>query len=187
MNTILSSLETAFFNMMSFSQFEPFMILVLFGITLQLKDWKPYLSLLLAITVGSTIGLLLCNLDIINFSISTVKLTLAFAILLIGIQNLLINGNSNSTIRYNIFAILGLILGIGINMHYSKIYGTEFSLYPFLGYNLGAVISYLAISFTSLLLSSLGMILFKTDRRSFNLVVSGIGIGIALVLIYIRY
>ncbi|MFA9371847.1 MAG: HupE/UreJ family protein [Labilibaculum antarcticum] len=187
MNTILASFESAFYHLISFSSFEPFMLLVLFGITFQLKDWKAYSSLLLALVIGSIVGLLLCNFTVINFSHSTVKLIMAFSILLVGIQNLLTNQSSASTVKYNFFALIGIILGIGINLHYKNVYGSSFSFYPFTGYNLGATVSYFLISFSSLLVSSLLMLVFKTDRRSFNLVITGIGIGIALVLIYLRY
>jgi hypothetical protein len=163
------------------------MILILFGITFQLKDLKTYFSLLLALLIGSVVGLLLCNVSIIHLSTPTVKLLLAVSILLLGIQNLLSSSSSASTIRYNFFAIIGIMLGIGINLHYKNSYGSSFSLYPFTGYNLGASLFYFLISFCSLLLSSLLMLVFKTERRSFNLVLTGIGIGIALVLIYIRY
>lgn len=187
MNVILSKLEIAFNHMISFSSFEPFILLVLFGITFQLKDWKAYLSLLLALSIGSVVGLLVCDLDILNLSTSTIKLILAAAILAIGIQNLMTNNGSASTLRYNFFALLGIVIGIGIHLHYRRYSGSSFSLYPFIGYNLGATIAYLLISFVSMLLSSLTMLVFKTDKRSFNLVISGIGIGVALVLIYLRY
>lgn len=187
MNIILSSFESAFYHLTSFSSFEPFMLLVLFGITFQIKDWKPYLSLLLALVIGSIVGLLLCNFAIISFSSLTVKLILAISILMVGIQNLLTSHSSASAIRYNFFALTGIILGIGINLHYQKVYGSGFSFYSFMGYNLGATTSYFLISFISMLVSSLLMLVFKTDRRSFNLVITGIGIGIALVLIYLRY
>lgn len=187
MNAILSNLEIAFYHLISFSSFEPFMLLVLFGVTFQLRDWKAYLSLFLALTIGSIVGLLVCNLDILNLSTATIKLMLATAILAIGIQNLMVSNGSASTLRYNFFALLGIVLGIGIHLHYQRHLGNSFTIYPFIGYNLGATLSYLLISFVSMLLSSLTMLVFKTDRRSFNLVVSGIGIGIALVLIYLRY
>ena len=187
MNTILSSFKIAFYHLISFSSFEPFMLLVLFGITFQIKDWKAYLSLLLALTIGSIVGLLVCNLDILNLSTAIVKLILAGSILAIGIQNLMLSNGSASTLRYNLFVLLGIILGIGIHLHYQKHTGNNFLIYSFIGYNLGATLSYLLISFVSMILSSLTMLVFKTDRRSFNFVISGIGIGIALVLIYLRY
>lgn len=187
MNAILSTFEIAFYHLISFSTFEPFMLLVLFGITFQLRDWKAYLSLLLALTIGSVVGLLVCNLDILNLSAATIKLILAGSILAIGIQNLMVSNSSASTLRYNFFALLGIILGVAIHLHYQKHTGSSFSIYPFIGYNLGATVSYLLISFVSMLLSSLTMLVFKTDRRNFNLVISGIGIGVALVLIYLRY
>ncbi|WP_372752209.1 hypothetical protein [Labilibaculum sp.] len=187
MNTILSSFESALYHLVSLSSFELFILLILFGITFQLKDLKAYFSLLFALVVGSIVGLLLCNFSIIHLSSINVKLLLAISILLLGIQNLLSGSSSASTIRYNFFALIGIVLGIGINMHYKNNYGNSFSLYPFVGYNLGATVSYFLISFSSLLLSSLLMLIFKTERRSFNLVLTGIGIGIALVLICTRY
>lgn len=187
MNVILSNIEVAFYHLISFSSFEPFILLVLFGITFQLKEWKALLALLMALSIGSIVGLLVCSLDVLNLTVATIKLILAAAILTLGMQNLFASSHSASTLRYNLFALLGIILGIGVYIHYQKHLGSQFSLYPFIGYNLGAILSYLLISFASMLLSSLIMLVFKTDRRSFNLVISGIGIGVSLVLIYLRY
>nr|WP_320120117.1 hypothetical protein [uncultured Marinifilum sp.] len=187
MNTLITSLESAFFHLISLSSFDLFLILILFGIVFQLKDYKSYLSLLLALSLGSIIGLLLASLNISNFSPSTIKLALAIVFLCIGIHNIISRNLSANAIRYNYFALSGLALGTALSLHYSKIYGPDFKFFTFAGYSLGTLSAYLLISFVAILISSLIVALFKTDRRSFNLVISGVGIGIALVFIYLRH
>ncbi|MGQ1909863.1 hypothetical protein ACT3CE_08750 [Marinifilum sp. RC60d5] len=186
MNTLITSLESAFFHLVSLSSFDLFLILALFGIVFQLKDYKSYLSLLLALSLGSIVGLLLANMNITNFSASTIRLALAIAFLCIGIHNIVSKNLSANAIRYNYYALSGLALGTALSLHYTKIYGSGFKFFTFAGYSLGTLSAYLIISFVAILISTLIVVLFKTDRRSFNLVISGIGIGIALVFIYLR-
>ena len=187
MSTIISSFESAFYYLVSFSSFDHFMILILFGIIFQLKDWKHYFSLFLALCVGSLAGLILCSVDIINFSASTIRLLMAFSFLAVGIHHLISGNTSPNAIRYNFFALVGIVLGVGISGHYARMFGNGFSFQSTTGYALGLLAGYLIISLLSLLLSSVSLAVFRTDRKSFNLAISGIGVGISLVLIYLRY
>lgn len=187
MNTIITNFESAFFHLASFASFDHFIALILFGIVFQLKDWKLYFTLLLSITIGSIAGLLLCSLKVVSLSISTIKLLLACSILLVSINNLFSNNGSSSAIRFNSLALVGIAMGIGLYGHLSQRTGSSFSFLPFLGYNLGVIAAYFVISFAALLFAALTLLVFKTERKSFNLVISGIGVGISLVLIFLRY
>jgi len=187
MNTVITSLESAFFHLISTSSFDLFLTLVLFGIVFQLKEYKNYLSLFLALSVGTLVGFLLASVNITNFSNSTIKLGIALAFIGVGIHNMISISPSANAIRYNFFALIGLILGTSVELHYTRMFGSGFKFLSFSGYTLGAIIAFLLISLVSCLVSSLLLTVFKTDRKSFNLAISGIGIGIAIVLIYLRY
>jgi hypothetical protein len=187
MQQLFLSMESAFYYLISLSSFDHFLILVLFGICFQLKDWKQFLSLYFALTIGSIAGLLLADFKITYFSASTIKLALSIGFCAVGIHHIISNSMSANAVRYNFFAIIGLILGTSVSLHYIHLYGYSLKFYKLAGYSLGITLSYLVVSFSALLISSLIIALFKTDRRSFNIAVSGIAIGVSLVLIYLRY
>ncbi|GAB7087118.1 hypothetical protein JCM15579A_12220 [Marinifilum fragile] len=97
------------------------------------------------------------------------------------------NNLSANAIRYNFFALIGLVVGTSISLHYLKAFGSNLKFIHLSGYSLGVLAAYLIVILAGLLISALIIAVFKTDRKSFNLSISGIGIGIALVLIYLRY
>jgi hypothetical protein len=185
MNVLINYLESAFFYLISASSFELFTTLALFGIIFLLRDWKTYFALLLALCVGSICGLILMQTDLLNFSANTRKLLLYSAILMMGVHHISTHSINSNVFRYNFFALIGLILGISLSSHYGN--DNSFSLIKFTGYNLGVSAAYFVISFCSILISTLVLLVFKTDKRSYNLTLSGIGIGMALILLYLRY
>ncbi|WP_421919941.1 hypothetical protein [Marinifilum sp.] len=187
MQQFLSGFEFAFSYLISLSYFDHFLILFLFGIVFQFKDLKNILSLFLAICIGTIAGFLLAIFKVTFFSIATIKLATAFAFLTVGVHHIISNSLSANAIRYNFFAAIGLVTGTGICFHYVKGFGRSIQFLHTSGYGLGILAAYFLISLAGLLISSLIIVVFKTDRRSFNLGISGIGIGIALVLIYMRY
>ena len=187
MQQLLLSMESAFYYLISTSSFDHLLVLLLFGFGFQLNDWKKYLSLFLAISIGSIVGFLLAIFQITFFSVNTIKLALAISVCATGLHLMISSNISANTIRYNFFIVIGLIIGTGISLHYFKLFGKGLQFYKLTGYTLGSTIGYFTISFIGILLSSIVVALFRTDRRSFSIAISGIGIGIALVLIYLRY
>jgi len=187
MNTIFSSFQTSFNYLISGSSFDHLLILILIGIIFQLKDLKKYFTLMLALIIGTGIGFLLNTLNIFNFSIYSIKLTMAISILAVGIHNLLSTNTVINAIRYNFFAIIGIIMGIGLNNYYEKIYPSKLAFTTVLGFNLGILTAYLAITIISLLLSSLVLLIFKIEKKNYHIAMAGIGIGISLMLIFFRY
>lgn len=187
MQQLFSSMESAFYYLISTSSFDHILILLLFGFCFQLSDWKKYLSLFLAISIGSVVGFLLAVFQVTFFSVSIIKLIMAIGVCVTGLHLMISSNISANTIRYNFFVIIGLLVGTGISLHYFKMFGRGLQFYTLAGYSLGSLIGYLTISIIGLLLSSIIVSLFRTDRRSFSIAASGIGIGIALVIIYMRY
>lgn len=187
MQQFLSGFESAFSYLISFSLFDHFLILLLFGIVFQLKEWKNLSALFLALGIGSIVGLLLANFKITHFSYSTIRLATAISLLAVGVHHMISNNLSANAIRYNFFALIGLAVGTSISLHYLKSFGSNLKFIHLSGYSLGVLAAYLIIILVGLLISALIIAVFKTDRKSFKLSISGIGIGIALVLIYLRY
>ncbi|WP_209319912.1 HupE/UreJ family protein [Ancylomarina longa] len=187
MNMIFSSFQTSFNYLISISSFDHFLILLFVGSIFHLKNPKSYLSLILALIIGSSIGFVLSNLNVLNFSSSSIKLAMAISFLAIGIHNMLSTNIIANAIRYNFFALIGVVIGISLNSYFVRIYGSNFSFSKSIGFNLGIFAAYIAITLSSLLLSNLLLLIFKMEKKSYYLAISGIGIGISLVLIYLRY
>ncbi|NOU58966.1 hypothetical protein [Marinifilum caeruleilacunae] len=187
MQDFLSGFESAFSLLISLSSFDHFLLLLLFGIVFQLKDWKSYFSLLVAISIGTIAGFLLAAFKVTYFSASTIKLVSAIAFCAVGIHHMVSNSLSANAFRYNFFALIGLITGTSISLYYLRSFGSNLKFFHLSGYSLGVVSAFFVISFVGILISSLMLALFKTDRRKFNLAISGIGVGMAIMLIYLRY
>lgn len=187
MQHFLSGFESAFSLLISLSSIDHFFLLLLFGIVFQLRDWKSYFSLFLALGIGTIAGFLLAVFKLTFFSASTIKLAMAIAFCAVGIHHMVSNSLSVNAIRYNFFALIGLITGTSISLSYLKAFGSSLKFFHLSGYNIGVLAAFFVISFMGILLSALIVALFKTDRRSFNIAISGMGIGMALMLIYLRY
>ena len=187
MNTLLSSFKSAFYYLITLSSFDHLILLLLFGIIFMFKDGKNYFRLFLVLFAGSVVGLLLAQLGVIKFDLSTRQLILAIAFGALGVHHLLFSGFSNNTLRYNFFALIGMCYGIGLSGHFNRLYGTHVNYLNFSGYSLGTLCAYFLISVSSILLSHLLLRLIKTDRRSYELSTAGIAIGMAIMLIYMRY
>ncbi len=96
---------------------------------------------------------------------------------------------SKSHHRFKYFAALffGLIHGLGFSNYLRSLLGAEDNiLWPLFSFNLGIEIGQLIIVSTFLLIGIIFIQFLGTDRREWNLVVSGAGLGISLLLIFER-
>ncbi|MFA8434592.1 MAG: HupE/UreJ family protein [Marinifilaceae bacterium] len=186
MNTLLHFLENAVFYLFSLKALDHILFLTVFGMVFQLREWKGLLLLWCALAVGFTISLFLAAYGVINFNYGLTRLLLASCIFLGAFTGLIHKGQSTpNALRYNLTVLMGLIQGLGFAIRYKSIAKVNFL--SLLGFDLGLWIASLLIILLALCLSSLIILAFRTNRRDFNLIFSGIGLGVALVLLFIRY
>ena len=158
----------------------------------QLSDWKKVLILVTAFTVGHSITLALATLQVVNFRSDIIEFLIPVTILITAIGNLFhkpkpsrIDGKGNSQrLRYIAALGFGLIHGLGFSNYLRSLLGKEESIVqPLFAFNIGLEAGQLLIVLILLVIGSLFTALLKVSRHDWNLVVSGIAMGIALTLI----
>ena len=168
---------------------------ILFIITLcavyQLRDWKNILILVTAFTIGHSLTLVLATFNIVRISGDLIEFLIPVTILLTAVGNILQKKDSFSKshhrYKYGLAMFFGLIHGLGFSNYLRSLLSSEDSLaVPLFSFNLGIEIGQLIIVSIFLLFGLLLLNLMKFKPREWNLLISGAGIGISLILIFER-
>ncbi len=168
---------------------------ILFILTLcavyQLRQWRKLLILITAFTIGHSITLGLATLKFINVPTNLIEFLIPVTILITALANILQKSGKISLkahyFKYFLALFFGLIHGLGFSNYLKSLLGKESSIIgPLFSFNLGIEIGQflivaIIIFFTWILVDLLGV-----KRREWNLVLSGAGLGISLVIILDR-
>lgn len=154
------------------------------------EDWKKILLLVTAFTIGHSLTLALSALDVLRLPSELVETLIPITILLTALHNIWINQPEGGTFsrmvsaNYLLALFFGLIHGMGFANYFRTLMGEAGNvvgmLFPFnLGIELGQILIVLCFFGLLFLLRKF----FAIAHRDWNLFVSGIGAGGALVLI----
>jgi len=169
---------------------------ILFIITLCsvyfLPRWKELLVLITAFTLGHTLTLALATLNILNISSSVIEFLIPLTILITALSNIFIKDSESSKklhyFKYAATLFFGLIHGLGFSNYLRMLLGQESDLFlPLLSFNVGLEVGQIFIVSVLMLASVLFTFRFKTPQREWNLVFSGSGLGVSLVLLIERF
>ncbi len=157
----------------------------------RLKDWKKIALLVTAFTIGHSITLALATLNLISYSTKLIELLIPITIVLTCLINFFhksttyaLDVEKPSFFRYPVAMIFGLIHGMGFSNYLKSLLGTEQSIWqPLLAFNIGLELGQLVIVVIVLIISSLLLDIFRVKKHNWNLILSGIVLGIALTLI----
>ena len=157
----------------------------------RLKDWEKVAFLITAFTIGHSITLALATLNVITYSSKLIELLIPITIVLTCLINFFHKSSqytyeteSSSSFRYPIAMIFGLIHGMGFSNYLKSLLGKEQSIWqPLFSFNLGLELGQLVIVAIILIISSLLLDIFRVKKHNWNLILSGIVMGIALTLI----
>ena len=157
----------------------------------RLKDWEKIALLVTAFTIGHSITLALATLNLISYSTKLIELLIPITIVLACLINFFhksttysLDVEKPSFFRYPVAMIFGLIHGMGFSNYLKSLLGTEQSiLQPLLAFNIGLELGQLVIVVIELIISSLLLDIFRVKKHNWNLILSGIVLGIALTLI----
>lgn len=157
----------------------------------RLKDWKKIALLITAFTIGHSITLVLATLNLISYSTKLIELLIPMTIVLTCLINFFhkstaysLDVEKPSFFRYPVAMIFGLIHGMGFSNYLKSLLGTEQSIWqPLLAFNIGLEFGQLVIVVIVLIISSLLLDIFRVKKHNWNLILSGIVLGIALTLI----
>jgi len=168
---------------------------ILFIITLcavyQVNHWKKILILITAFTLGHSTSLVLATFNIVRVSGEWVEFLIPVTILLTGIGNILQKkeaySRSHHIYKYSLALFFGLIHGLGFSNYLRSLLSSEDKLAgPLFSFNLGIELGQIIIVSVFLLAGFIIINLMKARPREWNLVFSGAGIGISLILIFER-
>ncbi len=163
---------------------------ILFVLTLCLRytvaDWKKVLVLVTAFTIGHSITLALSTLNYVDIPSDWIEFLIPVTILITALSNLGVKGfefKSRFPLIYFFALFFGLIHGLGFSNYLKSILGKNDNLVAdLLAFNLGLELGQLMIVALAMLFSWIFIQLFRVERRTYLLFVSGAVFGIALIM-----
>jgi len=149
-----------------------------------ISDWKKLLVLVTAFTIGHSITLALSTLSIINVPQQWTEFFIAITIVITALSNCLVKDfkfSSKYPVIYFFALFFGLIHGLGFSTLLKSMLGKDQSIIvQLLAFNLGLEAGQLMIVAGILVISFILVNIFRVNRKSYLLFVSG---GIAALAI----
>ena len=192
MSEFLAYLQLGFDHITDSNGYDHILFIMALCTIYTLIDWKKVLVLVTAFTIGHSVTLALATLGYVSISPDVVELLIPITILFTAFLNLFNKtqkGNAFSsegayTSRYPLALTFGLVHGLGFSNYLRALLGKEAEiLNPLLGFNIGLELGQLIIVFVFLLIAFIITELFRVSKLNWNLVLSGIIIGMAFSLI----
>lgn len=157
----------------------------------QFSDWKKWLILITAFTIGHSITLVLSVFDYLDFSTNWIEFLIPVTILITSISNMFVRKFSFNTrfpVIYFFALFFGLIHGLGFSFYLKSLLGLQQNIAPaLLAFNLGLEIGQILIVMAILVISFIFVTLLKAPRRDFILIVSGGILALSLQMAIERY
>ena len=192
MSEFLAYLQLGFDHITDSNGYDHILFIMALCTTFTLIDWKKVLVLVTAFTVGHSVTLALATMGMVSIRPDVVELLIPITIIFTASLNLFIKTKKSTfgstenynTSRYPLALGFGLIHGLGFSNYLRALLGKEADiLNPLLGFNIGLELGQLIIVFIFLLIAFIVTELLRASKPSWNLVLSGIIIGMALSLI----
>jgi len=157
-----------------------------------INEWKRILILITAFTIGHSITLALATLNILSISSNLIEFLIPLTIFLTALGNIVQKRNKVTVklhyFKYGTALFFGLIHGLGFSNYLRSLLGMENSIIgPLFSFNLGIELGQLIIVGIILTISYLITKFLKLKRREWDLILSGAGIGISLILLIERF
>jgi hypothetical protein len=157
----------------------------------QFSDWKKWLVLITAFTIGHSITLVLSVFNYLDFSTNWIEFLIPVTILITSISNMFVkqfNFNTRFPVIYFFALFFGLIHGLGFSFYLKSLLGLQQNVAPaLLAFNLGLEIGQILIVMAILVISFIFVSLLRAPRRDFVLIVSGGIFALSLQMAIERY
>ncbi|RLD65330.1 MAG: HupE/UreJ family protein [Bacteroidetes bacterium] len=184
-------LQLGFDHIIDYQAFDHILFIITLTAVYLLVDWKKVLILITAFTIGHTATLALSTLNILSIDSSLVEFLIPLTIFITAIGNIFENKTDFSSrlhnFKYLTALIFGLIHGLGFSNYLKSLLGMEQSLIkPLFAFNLGLEIGQVIIVLIILIISSIAVGILNIKKREWNLILSGAGLGVSVVLMLER-
>ncbi|MFM1775506.1 MAG: hypothetical protein RJA53_1116 [Bacteroidota bacterium] len=157
----------------------------------QLSDWKKWLILVTAFTIGHSVTLVLSVFNYLDFATNWIEFLIPVTILITAISNMFVKKFSFNTkfpVIYFFALFFGLIHGLGFSFYLQSLLGLQQNIAPaLLAFNVGLEIGQILIVMAILVISFIFVTLLKAPRRDFILIVSGGIFTLSLQMAIERY
>ena len=157
----------------------------------QLSDWKKWLVLITAFTIGHSITLILSVFNYLDFSTGWIEFLIPVTILITSISNMFVKQfsfNIRFPVIYFFALFFGLIHGLGFSFYLKSLLGMQQNIAPaLLAFNFGLEIGQILIVMAILVISFIFVSLLRAPRRDFVLIVSGGIFALSLQMAIERY
>ncbi len=155
------------------------------------NQWKKVIILITSFTIGHSITLALASLSIISVNNKLIEFLIPLTIFITGIANIIekraIFSKNLHIFKYFSALFFGLIHGLGFSNYLKNLLGFEENIIkPLFAFNIGLEIGQIIIVIAFLMLAYIFVNIFSTKKREWTLVVSGMGIGISIILMMDR-
>jgi hypothetical protein len=191
MSTFQLYLTLGLQHIADFKGYDHILFIIILCAVYQLRHWKKILILITAFTIGHSLSLVMATFNLIKISGEWIEFLIPVTILFTALGNIFQRkeyySESHHRYKYTLALFFGLIHGLGFSNYLRALLSEEDNiiapLFSFnLGIELGQIIIVSAFILTGIILIN-GM---KAKARDWNMVISGAGIGISLILIFER-
>lgn len=177
------------FHVLGWSAFDHILFLAALIVVFTFSDWKKTLWLITFFTIGHTITLALASYNIIYVKGTIVEFAIAGTIFITALSNLLFQkkGSKNSNINIVFALLFGLVHGLGFSSYFKILVGKESDkIIPLISFALGVEASQVVLVLVLLLMTFIGISLFKISKRDWIMVISAVILGITIPILYSR-
>jgi hypothetical protein len=169
---------------------------ILFILTLcvvySLREWRRVLILITAFTLGHSLTLALATLNLIRVDGDLIEFLIPLTIFLTALANVIARKQDVTPLlhylKYSAALFFGLIHGLGFSNYLRSLLGSESGLLlPLFSFNVGIEAGQLMIVVGIMLLTKVVVDLLAFPRREWNVMLSGAGLGVSMVLMIERF
>jgi hypothetical protein len=187
-------MELGFEHISDLTGYDHILFIVALCAIYRISEWRKVAILVTAFTLGHSVTLALAALDVIRVPADWIEFLIPVTIFLTALYNTVIHkqgsekeGTFSKKLNLNyLFALLfGLIHGMGFSNFFRSMLmpGEEGGLVrQLLAFNIGVELGQLAIVAVILILAFIGMRLLRIPQREWNLFISGMAAGPALIM-----
>lgn len=196
MSTFYTFLQLGFSHITDIYGFDHILFILALCSVYLLSDWKEVLILVTAFTIGHSVTLALATLNIVRVDTQWVEFFIPVTIALTSIYNLTYNfkrkifERSSKPLwpRYTMAVVFGLVHGLGFSNYLRSLLGKSNSIFQeLLAFNIGLELGQILIVIIFLLLGYLVVKFAGLGRNKWNWIVSGIILGMAVMMALGKY
>jgi len=191
MHEFLMYMQIRFNHIANLSGMDHILFVAALCIRYQLSDWKKWLVLITAFTIGHSVTLVLSVFNYLDFATNWIEFLIPVTILITSISNMFVKKftfNTKFPVIYFFALFFGLIHGLGFSFYLKSLLGMQQNIAPaLLAFNLGLEIGQILIVMAILVISFIFVTLLKAPRRDIILIVSGGILALSLQMAIERY